>query len=261
MTLLRSNFISSILGSLIQIAGVKLPIHVNYETWIFEGNTAFFRSASLKGNIVVKSSSFSEITINDAVNVTVYTGQGQINVANVEKLYINKMDYGDICTNEMALDDGRGFYTRLVLVNPTLSLHGNTSVRLITKSKEVREMTFQNGQLKIIGQLSVLARTPNIYVNGKAEFNEMYSLFSLYYWLRSLGQNLNIQGEIDFQLTVSDTYIFVTNFKGNGSAIRDPPVLLWNEYDSFKNMLPWIIISVIFIIFWQILFGKENYFI
>jgi hypothetical protein len=244
-TLLRSNPISSTLGSLIQIAGVKLPIHVNYETWIFEGNTAFFRSASLKGNIVIKSSSFSEITINDTVDVVIYTGQGQINVAYVEKLYIDKMDYGEIYTNETVLCDGKAFYTRLTLVNPTLSLHGNASIRLMTKDKEVVEMTFQNGQLRIIGQLNALVRTPSIYVNGNAKFDEMYSLFSLYNWLRSLGQDLNIEGEIDFQLTVSDAYIFVINFKGNGLVLRDPPILPWSEYDSIKNMLPWLIVSAI----------------
>ena len=127
----------------------------------------------------------------------------------------------------------------------------------MTSDQETIEITFQNGELTILGQLTLYARTPSFQVNGEAKFKEMYSLFSLHRWLRSLGQDLNIQGAVEFQLTVSDTYNFASDLKWNGSVAREPPILRWNEYDSIKNMLPWLIISIVLVVFWHSFFKKE----
>jgi len=252
------NPMSPIMGSLIQIAGVNLPTHVNYETWVFEGNTAFFRNASLKGDVVIKSSSFTDVTIEESANITIVTDQEQINVTRIKRLYINKTDYAEIHAEEVDIHQGRGFYAELTLVNPTLSLSGeNVLITLVTSDQETREITFQNGELIILGQLTLYARTPSFQVNGEAKFKEIYSLFSLHRWLRSLGQNLNIQGAVKFQLTVSDTYNFASDLKWNGSVAREPPILRWNEYDSIKNMLPWLIISIVLVVFWHSFFKKE----
>jgi len=127
----------------------------------------------------------------------------------------------------------------------------------VTSDQETREITFQNGELTILGQVTLHARTPSFQVNGEAKFKEMYSLFSLHRWLRSLGQDLNIQGAVEFQLTVSDVYTFASNLKWNGSVAREPPILPWNEYNSIKNMLPWLIISILLVVFWYSFFRKE----
>lgn len=252
------NPMSPIMGSLIQIAGVNLPTHVNYETWVFEGNTAFFRNASLKGDVVIKSSSFTDVAIEESANIAIVTDREQINVTRIKRLYINKTDYAEIHAEEVDIHQGRGFYAELTLVNPTLSLSGeNVLITLVTSDQETREITFQNGELIILGQLTLYARTPSFQVNGEAKFKEIYSLFSLHRWLRSLGQNLNIQGAVKFQLTVSDTYNFASDLKWNGSVAREPPILRWNEYDSIKNMLSWLTISIVLVVFWHSFFKKE----
>jgi len=253
------NPMSPILARVIQVAVVNLPTNGNYETWVFEGNTAFFRNASLKGNVVIKSSSFTDFTVNRLANITIVTDREQINITRIKGLYINKTDCTEIYLEEAEIHQGRGFYTELTLVNPTLSISGeNVLITLVTNDEETTDITFQNGEIIILGQLTLHARTPSFQVNGEAKFKEMYSLFSLYRWLRSSGQDLNIHGAIEFQLTVSDIYNFASNLKGNGNVAREPPILPWNEYNSIRNMLPWLIISIILAVFGYTFFRKET---
>ncbi|HDH07207.1 MAG TPA: hypothetical protein ENF87_02440 [Thermoproteales archaeon] len=235
---------------------MNLPAHVNYENWVYEGNTAFFKSVSLTGNIVIKSMSLAEIAVDGFANVTILTEQGQIDIPYIKEFYITKTDYIEIKTNEVVVYGGKGFYARLKLTNPTLAFHGETLITLVTSNKE-NEITLKNGSLAILGQLNVYARSPNIYVNGEAKFEKMYSLFSLYPRLRSLGHALTIYGIVEFQLTVSDTYIFASNVKCSGLFSRDPPVLPWSEYESIRSMLPWLIVSVVLTVFWYAFFRKD----
>jgi len=252
------NPVSAILGSLIQAAGVNLLAHVNYENWVYEGNTAFFKSLSLKGDIIIKSTSLAEIAVDGFTNVTILTEQGQIDVPYIKELYITKADYIEVRTNRAVVYGGRGFYARLSLANPTLAFHGEALVTLVTNDQKTKEITLKNGSLAILGQLDVYARSPNIYVNGEAKFEKMYSLFSLYPRLRSLGHALIIYGIVEFQLTVSDTYSFASDVKCSGTFSREPPILPWSEYESIRSMLPWLIISVVFMGFWYAFLGKQQ---
>jgi hypothetical protein len=253
-----SNLISPILGSLIPTVGVELPAHVNYENWVYAGNTAFFKDASLNGNIIIKSPSFTELTLDGATNVTISAEQKQINMTDIVELYINEADYGEIRANETAIHAGQGFYTRLTLANPTSYFQGDVLITVVTNNQETTEIAFQNGQLAILGQVDLYARTPSIYVNGETKFKEMYSLFSIYPQLRSLGHDLSIHGVVEFQLPVSDVYTFASEVKWDGTTSREPPIFPWSEYDSIKNMLPWLIISTIFVGFWYAIFGKRT---
>lgn len=242
---------SPVLGNLIEVTGLSLPLHVGYENWVFEGNTAFFKNASLKGNITIKSSSFTDFTINDLVNLNIITDREQKNMTDIKGLYINATDYTEIYAKETEIHQGNGFYANLTLNNPTLFTSGeNVLITLVKNNDETMEITLHNGEITMLGQLTLEARTPIIQVNGEANFSEMYSLFSLYSSLRSLGHDLNITGTVEFQLTASDVYNFATNLKWNGLKTREPPILPWDEYDSIKNMLPWIIISISLLIFW-----------
>mgnify|MGYP000091242800 CR=1 FL=1 len=250
--------ISTILGSLIQAAGIHFPSHVDYENWVFEGNTAFFKSALLEGDIIIKPMSLAEIVTDGLINVTILTKHGRIDFPHIKKLYISKANRIEIRTNETAIYSGRGFYARLVLVDPTLAFHGKAVVTLVTGDQEIKKITIENGSLVILGKLDVYARTPNIYVDGVAKFEKIYSLFSLYPRLKSLGHNLIIHGIMEFQLTVSDNYSFASDVKCSGTFSREPPVLPWSEYESIRRMLPWLIISVIFVIFWYVLLGKRR---
>lgn len=255
----KTNPMSPILGRLIQIAGVALPTDVNYEEWIFEGSTAFFGNTTLTGNVVINSSSFTDIAIEESVNMTIVTDQEETNVTQVKQVYINKTNDAEIRVGEANIHQGKGFYAELTLVNPTLYLSGeNAQITLVTSNQKTIEIPFQQGEFTILGQLMLRARTPHFQVNGDAKFEEMYSLFSLYPQFRSSGQDLSIHGAVEFQLTVSDVYTFASNLKWSGAAAREPPILQWNEYTSIKNMVPWLVISVVLVVFWYSFFRKET---
>ena len=249
-----TNPLSSILGDLIDIAGVNLTSQVNYEAWVMGGNLAFFKDALLKGKIVIESSSFTDFKVEELENLTIATDHDPINVTDIKELYIKGIDHAEIYAEEAKINQGRGFYADLTVVNPTLSLSGDdVLILLITSNQGKSEITLQKGELAILGQLRLHARAPHLQVHGEATFEEIYSGR-----LRSSGQDLNIQGTLQFQLPVSDIYSFASDLKWSGSFSREPPILPWSWSNSIKNMLPWLIISVVLVVFWHAFFRKET---
>ena len=253
------NPISSILGNLFKAAELNLPLHGSYESWVFEGNTAIFSYAILNGNVTIKSSSFASLKVDDFTNVTIITDNEQNAVSYVKEIYINETSVMEISATGAEIYPGKGFYAKIVLINPTLTLDGeNNLIILITRDGEVKNIMFQNGKVKLIGCLTVYARTPTIQALGDMKFKKFYSLFSLRRSIISSGQDLNIKGVMEFRLTVSDAYSFASDLKWKGSLLRDPPRLQWNEYDSIKNMIPWLLISIILTLFCYAFFRRET---
>ena len=248
-----TNPLSSILGNLIDVAGVNFTAPVNYETWVMGSNLAFFKDALLKGEIVIKSSSLTDFRVEELENLAITSDNNRINVTNVKELRIKGIDFAEIHAEEAAINQGRGFYADLTIANPTLSLSGDDLfISLITSNEGKSEITFQKGELAILGQLKLHARTPHLQVHGEVTFGEIYSGR-----LKCSGQNLKIHGTFQCQLQVSDVYSFASDLRWSGSFTREPPILPWSESDSIKNMLPWLFTSIILVVFWHIFFKKE----
>jgi hypothetical protein len=242
--------LGQILGRITQVAGIDLEATTNYNPWVFEGNTAFFKEASLNGSVVIKTPSFTDLKIDELVNATVIVDKQIVPMTPINELYLNGVDDVEIYTQKADLQQGKGFYVKTILTNSTISVSGkNVSINLMTSGGENKEITSPNGVIKIVGSFTMYLRTPSFQVNGETKFKEMYSLFSLYPMMRSLGDDLNIKGLVEFKLTASDVYSFITNLTWNGSFSRIPPILQWNEYNSFMSMLPWLIILVPVLVF------------
>jgi len=85
--------------------------------------------------------------------------------------------------------------------------------------------------------VTLYLRGPYIKVNGTAQFNDMYTLFSLYPRLKCLGHNLTVKGNMEFQVMMSDAYTLISSFKWSGVTVRNPPRLLFDECNSLKRIL------------------------
>jgi hypothetical protein len=254
-----ANPFAPIYGSLIRAAAVTLPSHIDYEEWVFEGNTAFFRSAFLRGDVFINSSSLVNPLITNSANVTILTEQGQQTSFQISNINFDDFEFAEVHVENVTLSEGKGFYIKLTLLNPVIHFYGeNSSILLVSGNNESSQILISNGTILFDGQLTLFARMPTFQVDGRAEFKEMNSLFSLQNTLRSLGHDLNIQGKIQFELPVSDSYLFASNFVWSGSFERVPPVLLWNEFNSVVGMLPYLIISGILVVFCYSFFASRK---
>ncbi|MFX1517372.1 MAG: LamG domain-containing protein, partial [Promethearchaeota archaeon] len=122
-----------ILGRITQVAGIDLEATTNYNPWVFEGNTAFFREASLNGSVVIKTPSFTDLKIDELVNATVIIDNQIVPMTPLIDLSLNGVDDIEIYTQEADLQQGKGFYVKTILTDSTISVFGkNVSVKLIT---------------------------------------------------------------------------------------------------------------------------------
>jgi len=70
--------------------------------------------------------------------------------------------------------------------------------------------------------------------------------------LRTLGQDLLIEGEIKFGLPLSDAYNVASDFIWDGVAAREPPAFTWDELGSLGESIPYFILAIgIFSVAWM----------
>lgn len=242
-----------VLGKLLDVIGIDLPKYdVNVISWIMNDSVPvfLFKEAQLNGTVIITSTSIffpKELSLE---RVDLNTSKYQLSLFNVGSMSIENMNYAEVFSDAITTREGRGFYASLIVNNPKMMIKGDNilvSINLMNGTK----MSLDGGislQLSIEGQTPVYVREPHISINGGAFFKEAYTLHTYLAELRTLGQDLHFQGIVEFKLPLSDEYSFALKFTWSGSHEREPPILQWNEWKSFTESSPWLIILSIFIV-------------
>ena len=209
---------------------------------------AFFKSAAIEGDVVIKPISVGALKLPSLSNILInIDNQRSITLANITSVNIHDYEIIEIHTKNMTFCTGIGFYTCLRIKDPIIYLSGESSIGLlINKMKE--EVTIKGGKslrIHIFNEVHLYVRNPRIKANGVAWFNGMHSIFSLYPRLMCSNHNLRVSGSMEFQVLVSDVYTFITGFTWSGKIIRDPPRLVFDEYNSLKRVLSYSLIVFI----------------
>jgi hypothetical protein len=255
MPWLQTNCMATILPWMAQISGINFTHYDNYEPWVYSGHTAFFRKASLTGRVILRSSSYVMMVSSDPVRITVDSTQGLLELMNVTSILVACTQGNgsvEIIADGVELQGGRGFYVGLTLTDPLLlTPNGSMEFTVVQGNGSTYQVTVGEGPVRVVGRVELWGRNPTVLVEGKARFEDMYSLFTLYPELRTLGQDLEVQGTIEFRIVASDVYTFASDFRWYGSAARSPPVLSWNEGESLMKVLPYLVIMALFWLFCQ----------
>lgn len=236
----------SILGNLLKIANVDLPKYDDdVVPWIMNDDVPFliFKDATLTGNVSVCSTSLifpEEINLE---KVSIESDVREWSLENVTSLAIRSGDNINILARQIEVSEGKGFYPLLVADSPQITIvGGNTSLAIrLANGSLVQINNEPMMKLSIQGTIDVYVRTPSIQNDGESKFREVYSIHSYYAKLRTLGQNLLIQGQVKFDMPLSDTYSFATGLTYSGSVERQPSLLPWNEWESIKESAPWLV--------------------
>jgi hypothetical protein len=234
----------SLLGRLLQLAEVQLePFR-----YVSPPLTATFKEVEMSGDIHVNASSLLFPIKVDFENVKVMDNNGKTSsIFNVTGLRLFNYGNVSILSSNLALSEGRDFYSKLNFKDDVTITFNDSSVSVVLTTRNGNTVQFDNVKIlsiKSYGQIDLYAREPTISVQGSAYFKELYSLRT-----RTQGQDLKINGTIALKMYLSDIYSWASSFDASGVFERSPPLLSYNELASLPQAIFWsIIILLIFLV-------------
>lgn len=221
-----------------------------------------FKEAVSKGNVQIVSPSVVFSPLPSAASVQVRAGETTTNYAGVVLVEIKGADRVTISTTSATLGQGRGFYTCLSSGESAISANGENIVLSLelADGQSVKLNASSHLEFRVVGDHKVYLRTPQVKVDGEVRFNSAYAYRGLKIHPYPSGQDLIIEGHVEFSIPLSDTYSMAQDFTYSGSVEREPPIYQRLERQDFKNALPWVLILLLFTIFSYIInqFGKAR---
>jgi hypothetical protein len=219
------------------------------QSWVTNNaNPVFaFQSASLQGNISIYTDSLIPAENLDLPEVHLSINNVQTLLKDVTSLSVQSIGGKiNLSSHNVSIENGTGFYPFMDIDNPEIIITGqNISIRALTSNGTlINSQSSTPINLSINGTLSTYMRNPSIQTDGGALFQKAYALHSYLTSLQTIGQDLNITGEINFNLPLSDQYSIASNFAWTGNAIRSPPAFTWNELGSIKESAPYFILTI-----------------
>jgi len=247
---------------------IKLPKYDKTLTsWVVEDDTPVFafKTGSFKGNTSIYADSIifeDEITLSE---VEISINNNTFLLKDVISLSIQNFN-GEInlFSQNVKIDNGKGFYTYLSAENPEITLKGSQILisALTLNETQINFEGFEKALLSLKGNVSTYIRYPHIQHIGNASFQNVFAFRSYLDQLKTMGQDLLIEGEVKFSLPLSDEYNLAYDFTWNGVPTREPEVVTWDELSSLKESYPYFILTIIIIlILWRSqLLIKKGYF-
>jgi len=226
-------------------------------SWVIEDdNPVFaFKEGTLKGNISIYAESLipsqelrlseiyvsiddTQVLLKDPVSLTVKNTGGKITLS----------------SEDVKISSGRGFYTFINADNPKISITGDDILlsALASNGTCIDVEGSATAELSMKGNFLTYLRNPHIHNIGNSSFRDVYAFHSYLGQLRTMGEDLLIQGEVRFGLPLSDRYNVASDFTWDGIATREPPVLAWDELKSLRESIPYFIMAIaIFSVAWM----------
>ena len=237
------NELFEVMAKVFDIIGLNLSRTSDLEPWIL-GDILVFKEATFQGMTKFTSDTITFVSGLKSIVVN-YNGK-HLNINNVTSIDIDNVSDVKVSSPYAELDDGNGFYTSLRLEDATVTLKGNP-VLLFIRQPDGQE-TKLNGSvvtLKISGPATVMLRTPSIEAEGNITIRDAYALHNVRQTLRASNKDVSIEGKMTFKLPLMDTYGIARDVDAEGNITYDPPLLQWNEWESLKKSVCWLIVATL----------------
>ncbi len=241
--------------NLLAYSGLSLP-KGTYGDIISYLSKLFFKKAILEGNVQITSPSIVFSPLPSQTSIQVKNEGTTTDYTRVVSAKIEGADKETLSTSNATLIQGKGFYARLSSGQSVISADGANITLLLglADGKSVNLNTGSHLEFKVVGSHEVYLRTPEVSVTGESQFNTTYAYRELKIYPLVLGQDLIVDGHVEFSVPLSDTYSMAQDFTWSGSKHREPPVYQRPEGQDFRNALPWIIILLVFTIFCYLIY-------
>lgn len=237
-----------ILASLLDIVG--LPKYKEASTsWVIEDDIPVFafKEGLLKGNVSIYTESLilSEKSNLSETYIMINNTQTLLNDVAALSLH-NTAGKIALFSQNVSISNGTGFYSFIEAENPEITI---TSDNILISASTLNGTNLNlegagTAKLAVNGSFFAYLRTPCIYNLGNSSFREVYAFHSYLGQLRTMGEDLLVEGEVRFGLPLSDQYSVASDFTWEGVAARDPPVLTWDELKSLAESLPYFALAI-----------------
>ena len=233
------------LGTIARMILGNLSVYTFQTEPINAGDTAAFKQAILQGNIAGKFDSII-VKIKDNESLSVIIDGQPVNLSeNISSVCPIGFEKGTFNADYMRIVPGKGFYINATLQNVTLNLEGNqTRLILLFKDGSIYSVNGNTVTLKA-KNLTVLLRKPQINVNGKGQFTDLYTYHDLNKRVRALGDNCEIEGRFIFTGVYGDAYTITKNFNYDGSVKLSKPIYGFDELKTLAETLPYLFIMTL----------------
>jgi hypothetical protein len=203
----------------------------------------YVKEIQLRNSVDIETASLIFPIKTTLKQIEIRTSNGTVAFLNVTSIKIKNYSKLLVKTENLTISNGQGFYATLKLNSAFIikPCEGTFNVEIATK--EAKRSITHVEQISIVpyGAIQLLARTPKVIAN-EATFIEFYTLGSLNWRTRTYGQNLNVNGEVSFQIILSDSYTLVKNVELGGSFERDPPIVMFNELSTIPIAIFWTLL-------------------
>ncbi|MCW3985536.1 MAG: hypothetical protein NWE91_03890 [Candidatus Bathyarchaeota archaeon] len=254
----------SVFQNLLDTIGLDLPKHNGKTQWIVYSNTWIFKEAVLEGIVEAKSSSIIFPSEMNPVTLSITSDDSHERLRNVTSVSIEGGKNVTIRSSYIKILQGRGFYPQMG-TNQSIVAVGGSNITLYLSFSNGSDINVDCGshlELSISGDHVFYMREPHFLVDGEALFKETYTWgLSLTQKLKRMvrsdiyGQDVQINGTIEFDASLSDIFTFADNFTWSGPVTTNPPTVKWNEWESLKETfspIAWLIVFNIFLLSWNL---------
>jgi hypothetical protein len=226
---------------------------------------AEFREAHLYGNISISMPSL--IFSPEETNIDKLIINGEQLYCNVSYFSISNFDRKQVCmkTNEAVMGQGMGLYAKLEVKEGVVEL-GNASIIFATSDGFYNFSNVTQVSFVANNYLHLLIKTPSIEASGKITFKRLYTFVSTQPWgplpreAKSDGNDLVIEGEINFSVLASDVTTIVNNLAVEKAVCFRERQIVFDEISTFPSALFWalIVTVLVIIIFFICLFEAKQ---
>jgi len=237
----------------------NLPLFTPQASPINAGNTAAFKQAILHGNISVKFDSIM-IKVGECEGLKLSVNGESVNISR-DILVISTFGTSDsvLIAMHMEISPGKGFYIFATIYNATLTFRGSRVCTILLFKNDSFIHPLSGNALTIKARkLVVLFRHPQIAVNGKGKFVDMYTYHELNRKVKALGTNCEINGYITFEGIYGDTYTIVKSFDYDGEVKLSTSIYGFDEFEALVEMSPYMLILTLYYIMFSSLGRRES---
>lgn len=199
---------------------------------------ATFRSLNITGSITAHSSSLLLPLDARIGKVQIFSGEdGALELYNVS-LKVSNYASVQVDGGDLELSDGRGFYATMKYKGQVMiTFPGNTTITGRTEDGNIYELDNVRWMRLEDESIILLMRQPWIKAQGTVKFKELYSTGTLYQRSRAYGQDLEVEGNIETAIYLSDTYTWAEELEATGTFKRTPPIIAYDELTSLPHAL------------------------
>jgi hypothetical protein len=253
-----------ILENLINLICVGLQKYdVNTIPWVMDDDIPvfYFKGARFNGNISVSSTFISFLNVTNIGIIRLLTETGNLSLSDVISMSVENLKHVDISATEIATEKGMGFYAKLSINQPLITVSGD-SISLFIRCKNGTSLIIRDKndiKLSTENRLLVLLREPYIQINGVGLFETAFACHSYLTDLGTLGQDLTIQGHIEFRLSLADEYSYASGFNWNGRVDSTGKFVFdWDILGSLVKSIPWIVFASLLFFITLCLWSSKN---